>query len=560
MFATLSNISNRFLSAFAGVAAFLMTLFGFLMLGRLNEQIAASFMIGLLAVMVVWVAAEKPNSRHAKAVAALIERLLAVGRGDLTSPSPPVVQQEMPALAAAVDGLFEQVRSNLDTVHAMAMYDPVTSLPNRVYFRREADRVLKARTAEDRTALLFIDLDGFKEVNDRLGHAQGDQVLIMVANRLRVVVKAECDAGSYAQPLLARLAGDEFTILLPDVGTRDEAERIAQRALTALSEPFRAAGQSTCLGASIGVAVCPDHGADLTALMKAADIAMYHAKASGRSRVCFYHGRLGRASEAKAEREAGLRKAVEEGGLELVFDPQFCLRSGAIVAAEARVRWDDPAGNVSAGSLAPLLEESGLSARVGDWAAEKAGAALARWKVAGLTHRLCLEIGSRQLSRADYFDRLRDALAAAGPPPWALELHIPEGALSSCGARVRAELERLRRDGVTVAIAGFGSGGAALSALAGLPVDSVRFDSSLTAGVDKSASIRTLVASLVHLVHALDCEIVAEGVQRQEQVEVLRSLGCDRLQGFLDGEPLDEHAFIAWAAAQDCEASLARAS
>jgi diguanylate cyclase (GGDEF)-like protein len=560
MFGTLSQISNRFLSVFAGVAAFLLTLFGFLMLGRLNEQIAASFVIGLMAVMVVWVASEKPNSRHAKAVAALIERLLAVGRGDLSSPSPAVVQQEMPALAAAVDALFEQVRSNLDTVHAMAMYDPVTALPNRVYFRREADRVLKARQAEDRTALLFIDLDGFKEVNDRLGHAQGDQVLIMVANRLRVVVKAESDSGSFAQPLLGRLAGDEFTILLPNVGTRDEAERIAQRALSALSEPFRAAGQSTCLGASIGVAICPDHGADLTTLMKAADIAMYHAKASGRSRVCFYEGRLGRASEAKAEREAGLRRAVEDGGLELVFDPQFCLRSGAIVAAEAGVRWNDPAHEPSAGSLAPLLEESGLGTRVGDWAAGKAGAALARWKAAGLAHRLCLEIGSRQLSREDFFDRLREALAAAGPAPWALELHIPESSLSCCGARIRAELERLRREGVTVAIAGFGSGGASLASLAGMPIDSVRLDSSLTAGVDTSTSIRTLVASLVHLVHALDCEAVAEGVQRQEQVEVLRSLGCDRLQGFLGGEPLDEQAFIAWAAAQDCEHSLARAS
>src|SRR3954466_6742953 len=214
---TVQKISNRLLSAVAGAAALAPTLLRFLLLGTPKQQGAASLLIGFFALAVVRLAAERPNSDHVRAVDALVARLLAVGRGELASPAPTGVRQEMPARAAAVDGLFEQVRSTLDDVHAMAMYDPVTAIPNRIHFRREAERLLGAVQPEGGAALLFIDLDGFKEVNDRLGHAQGDQVLVMVANPLRIVLQAET-GGRPWQPLLARLAGDEFTMLLPAVG------------------------------------------------------------------------------------------------------------------------------------------------------------------------------------------------------------------------------------------------------------------------------------------------------------------------------------------------------
>src|SRR3954470_8497243 len=305
MASTVEKISNRVLSATAGLSAFVLTLLGFLLLGTLGQQVAGAFLIGLFALMVVWIAAERPNGAHARAVAALVDRLLAVGRGDLSSPAPAPLKRELPGLAAAVEGLFEQVRATLDDAQAMAMYDPVTALPNRVHFRREAERILATRDCG--AALLFIDLDGFKEVNDRLGHAQGDQVLVMVANRLRIVLKAEVPDGTMAPPLLARLAGDEFTMLLPEVSTREEAERIATGALAALAEPFKPGGQSVLIGGSIGIALAPEHGTDLTSLMKAADIAMYHAKASGRSRLCSYEPSLARASEERTAAEASLR-------------------------------------------------------------------------------------------------------------------------------------------------------------------------------------------------------------------------------------------------------------
>jgi diguanylate cyclase (GGDEF)-like protein len=550
------KISNWLLSVLAGAAAFGLTLLGFLMLGRLDEQVVASLFIGLFALMVVRVAAERPNSGHARAVAALADRLLALGRGDLSSPAPLALRAEMPGLAAAVDNLVEQVRSSLDNFRAMAMYDPVTALPNRVHFKREAERILKARHGTGGTALLFIDLDGFKEVNDRLGHAQGDQMLAMVANRLRIVVKGETLSGTPTPPLLARLAGDEFTILLPDVEGRDEAERIARRALEALSEPFRNHGQSSRMGASIGVALSPDHGAELTELMKAADVAMYHAKASGRSRVCVYDPSLARASVARARLEAELRGAVETGALELVYRPQLCLRSGAITGAEALVRWNRGGGESRI--LEPAIAAEDETAA--GWTLETAGRALASWRSAGLPQRLCVPVGPRLLECTDFVERLRTLLAASGPPPWSFELELSERAVAASDPRLLAELQALRDEGLTIAVADFGSGQSSLAGLADLPVDRIKLDAGLIVDVDGSERARTIVAALVHLIHGLGCEAVAVDVQRQGQLEVLRTIGCDTLQGFFCAEPMTEDAFIAWASAQDCARSLARAS
>jgi diguanylate cyclase (GGDEF)-like protein len=556
MSSTVGKISNRFLSVLAGVSAFALTLLGFLLLGSLNQQVAASVVFGLFALTIVWLAAERPNSAHARAVAALIDRLLAVGRGDLSSPAPAALKREMPVLAAAVEGLFAQVRSNLDDAQALAMYDPVTALPNRVHFRREAERILASR--DSGAALLFIDLDGFKEVNDRLGHAQGDQMLVMVANRLRIVLKAEVAEGTLAPPLLARLAGDEFTMLLPEVSTRDEAERIAAGALAALAEPFKSGSHSVLIGGSIGIALAPDHGTDLTGLMKAADIAMYHAKASGRSRLCSYEPSLARASEERSAIETSLRRAVERQELELVFEPRLCLRTGAITAAEAQIRWNAGEGARLLSGEEAMLQETGLAVRLGDWTLDAVSAALGRWRAAGLDHRLCFPVAARQFERLDFIERLRGALARAGNAPWGVEIELNEAAASGCDKWVTAELERLRGDGVELCVSDFGSGRARLSGFASLPMNRVRLDAGVVAEIDRSDRARSVAASLIHLVHGLGCEAVAAGVERQDQVEVLRALGCDSLQGFPGVAPMPEDAFLAWAEAQDCARSLAR--
>jgi diguanylate cyclase (GGDEF)-like protein len=456
--------------------------------------------------------------------------------------------------------LFEQVRSSLDNFRTMAMYDPVTALPNRIHFRREAERILSVRQPDDCMAVLFIDLDGFKEVNDRFGHAQGDQMLTMVANRLRVVVKAECDPEA-APPLLARLAGDEFTILLPGLCTGGEAERVASCALAALAQPFSSLGEGATIGASIGVAICPQHGTDLPSLMKAADTAMYHAKSSGRARVCLFDNQLARDSERRAAFAQAIGHALSENELALVYHPRLCLRSGAILAGDAALSWNR-AGEapVRVDDIFPAVEEAGLEHRLSANMLASALRAYGRWREAGLSQRLCIRLTPGQVERGDFAEALFASLAGAAEPHGLLELEVPAGALSLVRPHVRDQLETLRRLGVSVAIGGFGAAGMDLAALHAVPVDRIKLDPALIAEVDRDPRARTILSALLHLVHGIGCEAVAMGVHRAEQVEVLRAAGCDAMQGFFAADPMEEEAFVAWIAAQDCARSLARAS
>jgi diguanylate cyclase (GGDEF)-like protein len=549
IFAFIGRISSGVLSACAGISSFVFTFVAFLLLTRLDQQLVASMFIGMFALLVVWVASEKPNSRQARAVSSLIDRLLSVGAGDLTSPAPKILREEMPGLASAVEGLFRQVQSNIDNVHAMAMYDPVTSLPNRMHFKREADRILHARAGDDLLALLFIDLDGFKEVNDNLGHAMGDQTLALVASRLRKVVKEEVQGGSLLHPLVARLAGDEFTLLFPLLSAPEDAERIARRVLVALCQPFEMDGQKIEMGASIGIALCPENGDDLTSLMKAADVAMYHAKASGRSRVCVYDADLATRFNEKARLEKGLRHAVARHELELVFQPQISARNGSVVAAEALVRWHHPTDGVKLPeTFIPLAEESHLIIEIGDWVTDQAVQALARWQAAGLPQRVTINVSPKQVERSGFFEKVRAKVARTGAPMSMLELEFTEMLAMHCSDDIMREILALRADGVSIAIDDFGSGYSNLALMKDLAVDRVKIDRRLISDIDSSENARTIVSSVIHLVHGLGAQVVGEGVERVEQYQVLRALGCDIVQGFAFAKPMGEPDFIRWVA------------
>src|SRR6476620_11724647 len=298
---TTQKISNAILSCAAGLASFLFSLAALLYLTEFDEKIVAAFVAGAFCLLVSYVAAERPNSESARALASLSERLLAVEDGDLVSPAPAAVQRNMPKLAAAVDSLFAEVRASIENAHALGMYDPVTSLPNRLHFRAEADKLMSDTLDDSKSAMLFVDLDRCKMVNDSLGHARGDQLLIMVANRLRVVVNAEFHGNSRSRPLLARLAGDEFTIFYPEIGSVAEIERVARRLVIAVSESFELSSHSVDIGASIGVALSPEHGVSIEALMRAADIAMYRAKSNGVGQHCLFSADLAAEHQQKLE-------------------------------------------------------------------------------------------------------------------------------------------------------------------------------------------------------------------------------------------------------------------
>jgi len=544
---TAQKVSNALLSGAAGIASFLFSLTAFLYITRFNEQILASIGAGVFCLLVSYIASERPNSESARALTALGDRLLAVEQGDLTSPTPRIVRDNMPKLATAVDSLFAEVRASIENAHALGMYDPVTSLPNRLHFRAEADKLLAARPAETKAAMLFVDLDRFKNVNDSLGHARGDQLLIMVANRLRVVVTAELGEGPVQRPLLARLAGDEFTIFFPEIDEVADAERVARRIALAISEPFELHGHSVDIGASVGVAIGPDHGTAIEALMRAADIAMYRAKNSGGGRYCLFSEELAAEHQRKIDTEAALSEAVQRGEFLLALQPQLSFATGEVSGAEALLRWNHPReGMRMPATFIPIAEQTGIIADIGDWVIAEVASMLAEWHAQGIKRRLAFNVSPRQLDRADFFQRMRAAFTEAGVPLSLVELEFTESAAMECSEMVLTEIAALRRDGASIAIDDFGTGYSNIARLRAMPLDRVKLDPSLIADIETSEQARVVVQAVIQLVKGVGAEIVAEAVENVAQADILRAMGCETVQGFVFAHPMFEEEYLAW--------------
>jgi diguanylate cyclase (GGDEF)-like protein len=557
---TAQKVSNALLSGAAGVASFVFSLAVFLYIKSLPEQIAAAVIAGVFCLLISYLAAERPNSENARALKALGDRLLAVEDGDLISPPPAIVRRNMPNVAAAVDTLFAEVRASIENAQALGMYDPVTSLPNRLHFRSEADRLLGDASPRTRSAMLFVDLDRFKMVNDSLGHARGDQLLIMVANRLRVVVTAEIAENSCKRPLLARLAGDEFTLFLPEIVSADDVERVARRIVVAISEPFELYGHSVDIGASIGVALGPDHGTTVESLMRAADIAMYRAKALGGGRHCLFDDALAAEHQRKVNTEKALTEAAQRGEFMLAYQPQLSLATGELVGTEALLRWNHPKeGLRSPASFIPIAESTGLIAEIGEWVVGEVASTLGTWHREGCGRRLAFNVSPRQLDRADFFGRLRRSFAEEDVPLSLVELEFTETAAMKANDAVVAEIAALRSDGARISIDDFGTGYSNLARLRALPIDRVKLHPSLIADIEGSEKARLIVQAVVKLIEGVGCEIVAEAVETSAQADILRAMGCNTIQGFVFAEPMFEAEYLAWTrdAAPEAERSVA---
>jgi diguanylate cyclase len=544
---TAQKISNAILSAAAGVASFLFSLTAFLYITEFNEKIVASIVAGAFCLLISYIASERPNSESARALTALGDRLMAVEDGDLVSPAPAIVQRMMPKLASAVDSLFAEVRSSIENAHALGMYDPVTSLPNRLHFRSEADKMLSEMGEGTAAAMLFVDLDRFKAVNDSLGHARGDQLLVMVANRLRVVVTAEFSEVATRRPLLARLAGDEFTLFFPEVPTADEIERVARRIALAISEPFEMHGHSVDIGASIGVALSPEHGTTIESLMRAADIAMYRAKSRGGGQHCLFSQELALEHQVKVETENALTEAVQRGEFLLALQPQLSLVTGEITGAEALLRWNHPRdGMRMPKTFIPIAEQTGIIAEIGDWVIAEVASMVGAWHREGIARRLAFNISPRQLDRADFFDRMRQSFAEHEAPLSLVELEFTETAAMECSEAVLTEIAALRAEGATIAIDDFGTGYSNLARLRSMPLDRVKLDPSLIADIATSEKARVVVQAVIQLIRGVECEIVAEAVENVAQADILRAMGCHTVQGFIFAQPMFEEEFLAW--------------
>lgn len=520
-------------------------------------DIGRALIIAILCGTLCWASAQRTISGIAGSVDTATERLLAAAHGDLTTAVPASVHRDLPDLSVAMASLFSQVRTNLDNVHTLAMFDPITGLANRISFCRQVERAMLERDAIGPAALFFIDLDGFKAVNDTLGHAAGDQLLARVAGRLREVVMAQVSAGA-GDAIVGRLAGDEFTLFFPELTGAASAARIARAVQFALGERFDIGGQQIDLGASIGVAFYPQHGDTLQALLRSADIAMYHAKANGRGRVEIFSETLAQLAAGKLEMERDLRIALERDEFLLQFQPQVDVTTGQVVAAEALVRWAHPDRDlVLPGVFVPLAEETGVIVDLGDWVVDKVCHTATQWSQRGVAQRIAMNISTRELCQVDFFQRLRNAITRHKTPFTMLELEITESLAMVMDSRVMDQVAALRRDGVCIAIDDFGTGYSNLSRLKDLPVDRVKIDRSLVQDIATSAEARTICSAVIGLIQGLGLEVVVEGVENQDQIDMLRVIGCTMFQGYHMAKPVDEVDYLARFSGREDEPAFA---
>jgi diguanylate cyclase (GGDEF)-like protein len=430
---------------------------------------------------------------------------------------------------------FREVRT-FNEVKQQARTDELTGLANRRALLEETGRVLTAATARRPAALLLLDLDGFKEVNDSLGHHAGDQLLRQVGPRLQPALRPG--------ELLARLGGDEFAILLPDVGL-DQAEERAARLRKLIQQPFNVEDIRLHVGVSIGVATAPVPAASVQELLRCADVAMYTAK-SGREGVHVYvpdpHGGTGDRLRTMEE----LRTALTAGELEVHLQPQVDLADGRVVGVEALVRWNHPTrGLLSPAQLLPAAEQAGLLRPLTDAVLELALTAVARWWPARRVP-ISVNLSAANVNDLDLPSKVTAALTAHGLPPEALTLELVEDTLMADPERGRQVLAELRRRGVRTSIDDYGTGYSSLAYLRHLPADELKLDRSLTAEVDRDRRAAAIVEHTVALAHALGLRLVAEGVEDATTGAALAALGCDVAQGYAIARPMPVDAFLSW--------------
>jgi diguanylate cyclase (GGDEF)-like protein/PAS domain S-box-containing protein len=420
-----------------------------------------------------------------------------------------------------------------------AFYDDLTGLPNRARFMENLSAALaRARRRGTQVAVLLLDLDRFKNVNDSLGHASGDQLLAGVAERLRASLRTEDTA--------ARLAGDEFVILIEDVGGPEDAARLAERIAASLGRPFSIAGQTVFTSASIGI-VCRGASADPDELLRDADVAMYRAKTANEHGYALFEPAMHAAAVERLELETDLREAVSSSQLSLVYQPIRELDDGRVIAVEALARWRHPRhGDIPPTRFIQIAEETGIIGSLGWWVMETAAAQLHDWRL--LDPRLAdlqmsMNLSARQLHDVAFPARLAQLVDGLGLAPSAFVLEITEGAFSGPAAAGAHAMDDLRQRGFRIAIDDFGTGHSTLGRLQRLPVDIVKIDRSFLRELDGTVE-PALVRAMVELSHALGLVTVAEGVETKRQRDALRALGCDAAQGYALGRPADPSSLV----------------
>lgn len=425
----------------------------------------------------------------------------------------------------------------------LAYFDSLTGLPNRQSFLERLEReVHHARCGEVRLAILFLDLDGFKNINDTLGHTTGDLILQGVADRLQLGVRpmdvVSRQEANQVGVGLARLGGDEFTVMIPDMRHSEDALILAHRIRDLIRQPFNLDGREVVLTASIGIAVYPDDGDSADALLKTADTAMYHAKDKGRDNCQFYSAALTRQAMQRLNLESNLRLALERDEFFLVYQPQLDLASGHIRSVEALIRWKHPElGLIAPLEFIPLAEETGLIVPIGEWVLRTACAQARNWQAAGVFLRVAVNLSPVQFRNPRLLASVTDILAQGLAPEW-LELEVTEGAVMEDVDATLATLLALRKAGVQISLDDFGTGYSSMSYLQRLPLSMIKVDQSFVRGLPGDSDSLAIVRAIISLAKSLGFTVTAEGVETLEQAAILQSLSCETLQGYYFSKPV----------------------
>jgi diguanylate cyclase (GGDEF)-like protein/PAS domain S-box-containing protein len=418
-------------------------------------------------------------------------------------------------------------------IRHMALHDKLTGLPNRVLLQDHAELAInRARRQMSSVAVLLLDLDRFKHINDSLGHHVGDEVLQVVAKRLNACVRSS--------DTVVRMGGDEFVILLPDLKNPAEAQRVADKAMESLAQDLVVSNHMLRITPSIGIALYPDNGSDLSTLLKNADAAMYHAKDLGRNNVQIFVPQMNERLTQRLEIEADLSRAIERNELVLHYQPLVEGRSGLICGVEALIRWRHPKrGMVSPLDFIPIAEETGLILPIGDWVLRTACHDIKRLSDECQTPlRLAVNLSPRQFNQPQLVDNVRDILQASGLSSHLLELEITEGMLMRDVEQTLSTLKNLRGIGVHLAIDDFGTGFSSLSYLSRFPIQTLKVDRSFVKDIGSDTSNTAIASAVISMAHTLGLRVVAEGVETREQRDFLRARRCDELQGYLFSKPV----------------------
>jgi len=479
-----------------------------------------------------------------------IQKLIAasrdVGRGQYTLVEVKSAD-EMGLLTRAFNAMTEEVRQEQAKLHRQANFDTLTGLPNRMMALDRINlEISRARRFDQRFAVLFIDLDNFKNVNDSLGHAVGDELLVATGNRVQASLR-DTDT-------VARLGGDEFLVLAPDVTNEMQVEEIAERLLRAISEPQELSERKVVAHCSIGIALYPDNGENVETLMANADNAMYQAKATGHGSAIFFTEEMNTRLRERMQMEQDLNLAVELGQLALHFQPIFDTAGQRHRGAEVLLRWHHPErGAVSPAVFIPLAEATGQIVGIGEWVLEQACRSWSAWHNGGINPGFLAINISRIQFRKRFSKRLSELMSIYGIPPQALELEITESVLLDDHHQVAEELNSLRAIGLTLSLDDFGTGYSSLSYLKRFRFDVLKIDRSFIAGLPDNPDDVSLVKAILAMAKGLDLRVVAEGVETQDQLNFVTIQGCELAQGYLLARPMNEEAYRSYL--QDLQAA-----